>query len=137
MAKPLKIETILKMNTTLQRYKREADANRNFGGRPSGRAGTPFLKYPPEVRKLAWEHLSSLCIKHQEKLKANYGIYYGVLVATATRLALDELGITQISRKAWIRRREIARLQVRIGIRDKRATPWKVSRKNAPPTPSV
>lgn len=116
---PDSIKTILKYNTTLQRFKREAEANKNFGNKPKGTVGTPFLKYPPEVRKLAWEHLSSLCIKHKDKLKAQYGTYYGALVATATRLALDELGITQISRKGFNRRANIARLKVRIGIRDK------------------
>src|SRR5438445_4310377 len=131
-----KIETILKFNNTLQRFKREADANRNFGDRVST-PGPRFHKYPPEVRKLAWEHLSYLCIKHKNKLKANYGTYYGVLVATATRLALDELGITKISKKGVARRREIARLKVRIGIRDKRETPWKVSRKNVQSTPNL
>lgn len=133
-----KIETTLKYNTTLQRFKREAEANKNFGDR-KGSVGKPlFHKYPPEVRKLAWEHLSSLCIKHKDKLKAKYGTYYGALVATATRLALDELGITQISRKGFNRRVGIARLEVRVGIRDKREGKWKTfTRNNASSTPSL
>lgn len=135
---PDSIKTILKYNTTLQRFKREAEANKNFGDR-KGSVGKPlFYKYPPEVRKLAWEHLSSLCIKHKDKLKARYGTYYGVLVATATRLALDELGITQISKKGTVRRRNIERLKVRIGIKDKaRPEDRYGARQNAPSTPSL
>lgn len=113
MAKrPLKLSTILKLNTTLQRYKKEADANRFFGGKP-GEAGAPFRNHPPEVQKLAWEHLSYLCVKHKDKLKANYQWYYRVLVATATRLALDELGITQISRKGACRSMTMHAIRVR------------------------
>ena len=119
MSKPIPITTILKFNTTLQRYKKVAEGNVNFSNGKRNPKGTPlFGAYPPEVRKLAWEHLSYLCIKHKARLQADRK-FFGPLVATATRLALDELGITQISRKGFHRMRTINYLKYRIGIRDK------------------
>jgi hypothetical protein len=104
----------------LQRYRKEADANRNFsGGKPGNTLLPLFGKYPPEVQQVCREYLNSLCVKHKDRLEANYGRYYGVLVATATRLALDKLGLRQISRKGFHRFRTINRIKVALGLRDK------------------
>ena len=104
----------------LQRYRKEADANRNFkGGKMSGNPGRPFRAYPPSVQAVMWETLNSLCLKHKAKLEANYQRTYGMLVATATRIALDKLGLRQISRKGFHRFRTINRIKVALGLRDK------------------
>jgi hypothetical protein len=104
----------------LQRYRKEADANRNFSGGKPGRTSLPlFAKYPPEVQQVCREYLNSLCVKHKDRLEANYGRYYGVLVATATRMALDKLGLRQISRKGFHRLRVINSTKVALGLRDK------------------
>ena len=52
-----------------------------------------FRNHPPEVQDAAWRHLSSLMAKHKERLEADYRHYMMILVATATRLALSELGL--------------------------------------------
>ena len=120
-----------KLVATLQRYRKEAAANRNFSGGKRGNTFLPlFAKYPPEVQKVCREYLNSLCLKHKDRLEANYGRYYGVLVATATRMALDKLGLRQISKKGFQRGRDINRIKVFLGIQDKnpdkRYTPGKV-----------
>lgn len=108
---------MLALNAKLQAYREHADKNRNFGGMRELRLGY-FMAYPPEVRKLAWEHLSLLCVKHKAKLEARPS-FKGPLVATATRLALDELGLREISRKGFYRLRAMRKLKVDLGIQDK------------------
>ena len=85
--------------------------------------GALFHKYPPDVRALAWEYLNLLSIKYKAKLETSHPGYYAILVATATRLALDKLGYTQISRKGFHRIRIINRLKVAIGVMDKNPDP--------------
>lgn len=104
----------------LQTYRKQAEANHNFVNlRDNGERGKPyFRKYPPEVQVICWEFYNSLYLKHGHKLLADSS-YQRILVAVATRLALDKLGITQISRKGFHRMREINRVKVGLGIRDK------------------
>lgn len=104
----------------LLRYQKEARANEGFRNMPPRDNSKPmyFRKYPPEVQAKCWEHYNSLCIKHKAKLQGN-NWYKRILVATATRLALDELGITQISRKGFLRLRVINNIKVKLGFRDK------------------
>jgi len=119
----------------LQRYRKEANANRNFGNAKDEGSGKPYFRnYPPEVQKVCWEHFSLLCSKHKAKLEANSS-YVSVLVATATRLALDELGLRQVSRKGFHRLRIINRTKVALGIRDK--NPNRRRPKNAAPTTNL
>src|SRR5256885_3412340 len=118
MAKELSPEVKLSLITKLQAYRQEARANRNFNGR-TGEHGKPYFRnYPPEVRDAAWKHFSILCTRHKAKLEAN-GSLIGMIVATATRLALDELGLRQISRSGFHRLRAINFLKVSLGIQDK------------------
>ena|SRR5947207_4906327 len=118
MAKELSPEVKLSLIAKLQAYRQEARANRNFNGRTSEHGKPYFRNYPPEVRYVAWKHFSILCTRHKAKLEANRSLT-GMMVATATRLALDELGLRQISRKGFHRLRAINYLKVRIGIQDK------------------
>lgn len=110
-----------KLMENLLRYQREARANEGFKNMPPPRDYKQprfFRKYPIEVQDKCWEHYNSLCIKHKAKLQGN-NRYKRILVATATRLALDELGITQISRKGFHRLRIINSIKVRLNLRDK------------------
>ncbi len=102
----------------LQRYRKHAEGNRNFVGVRRYKRKAYFATYPPEVQTVCWEFYNSLYIKHGHKLEGDPS-YVRILVATATRLALDKLGITQISRKGFHRLREINRVKVGLGIRVK------------------
>lgn len=106
-----------KLIANLQRYRREAKANSNFGNIKSIRKGY-FKAYSPEVQAKCWEIYNSLCIKHKAKLEA-YPWYKRIMVATATRMALDALGITQTSRKGFHRLRIINHTKVMLRVRDK------------------
>ena len=99
----------------LQAYRQHARDNtlRNIPGR------TKRKVYPPEVMDKRNEILSSLCIKHKAKIEANK-FYYGVLVATATRMALEQLGLSDATRKGFHTIRIMNRIRVNLGIRDKR-----------------
>src|ERR1700675_958885 len=66
--------------------------------------------YPPIVLAKRNEILANLLIKHREKIKAKpmvngKGGLYGILCATATRMALDQLGINNSGRKGFHRMR--------------------------------
>lgn len=105
---------------TLQRYRREAAHNtlENIPGR-HGRNGRNKNIYPPEVVAKRLEFLSSLCIKHKAKLEANRHRIYGILVATATRMALDYLGLRNSSRKGFYKLRAMNKLKVDLGLQAK------------------
>ena len=128
MKSPVPLSTALKMNRTLQLFREKAEGNRLLGSDRkwdkrslTGQWHPPlFAKYPDAVKRRAWEHLSYLCTKHKARLEANYGRYFGILVATATRLALDDINGTSSSRKGFHRIRAMNHIRVRLGIMDKR-----------------
>lgn len=98
----------------LQSYRQQAAKNRNFANSPTGPKKGYFASYPPEVQRKCWEMLSALRIKHGDKVQ---GSRIGMYVATATRMALDALGITKTSRNGFHRIRLINKQQVALGIR--------------------
>lgn len=101
----------------LQSYRQHAEGNRNFVGIREHKGKAYFSTYPPEVQKVCWEFYNSLYLKHGYKLEADPG-YARILVATATRLALDHLGLRTISRSGFHRLRAINKLKVDLGIQD-------------------
>jgi len=118
MPRPLHPDVLLaKRVARLQLYRQSAEGNRNFKGRVGEPGRLYFRHYPPEVQRVCWEHFSSLCVKHKARLEVD-GSFTGTLVATATRLALDQLGLRDISRQGFNRLRAIRRLKVDLGITD-------------------
>src|SRR6267154_4720763 len=100
----LRNQTTASLIARLQRFRKHAEGNRNFTGVKRYKGQPYFSAYPPEVQTVCWEFYNSLYLKHGHKLQADPS-YVRVLVATATRLALDKLGITQISKSGFHRTR--------------------------------
>ena len=133
---PLSPETMLKLNARLQAYRQQAEERKTVKVRiwsSGGRGGLPlFRKYPPEVQEVCWQHYNSLCVKHKAKLDANPW-FKCILVATATRVALEKLGLKN-PRIGLNRMRIINQLKVALGIRDvniDNAARMKIRRKRA------
>jgi hypothetical protein len=97
------ISRLLRLQRSLHRMRERAKGNYKFANRQSIHRSFEeshnvvyFRKYPPDVQECAWKHLNILCERHKDKLNGRPK-YKGIMVATATRLALDELGYRRIS----------------------------------------